>query len=108
MLMDHKPMSSQIAWPDHTPKEWMAVNVKLLSLGSGKFAVAKVFRVVSNTEEPGLFSERDTVEDELVVLSGVELEFRGKDNNDLQGLKLFQHKSICYTCANSTAIRYVL
>jgi hypothetical protein len=86
----------------------MAVNVKLLSLGSGKFAVAKVFRVVNNTEETGLFSEQDTVEDELVVLGGVELQFGGKDNSNLQGLKLFQHKSICYTCANSTAIRYVL
>ncbi|CAD6220524.1 unnamed protein product [Miscanthus lutarioriparius] len=87
----------------------MAVNVKLLSLGSGKFAVAKVFRGVSNTEETGLFSERDTVQVEVVILSGVELEFRGKDNNDdLQGFKLFQHKYICYTCANSTAIRYVL
>jgi hypothetical protein len=99
---------SPIVRPDHTPKEWMTVNAKLLSLGSGKFAVAKVFKAVSVTEEPGLFSERDTVEDEVVVLSGVELEFRGKDNNSLRGLKLFQHKSICYTCANSTAIRCVL
>lgn len=107
MHMDHRPMSP-IVWPDHTPKEWMTVNAKLLSLGSGKFAVAKVFKAVSVTEEPGLFSERDTVEDEVVVLSGVELEFRGKDNNSLRGLKLFQHKSICYTCANSTAIRCVL
>ncbi|OQU88314.1 hypothetical protein SORBI_3002G009100 [Sorghum bicolor] len=108
MHKDHRPMSSPIVWPDNTPKEWMTVNAKLLSLGSGKFAVAKVFKAAVRA---GLFSERDTVvEDEVLVLTGVELEFRGKEdnNNSLRGLKLLQHKSICYTCANGTAIRYVL
>ncbi|TVU45640.1 hypothetical protein EJB05_05131, partial [Eragrostis curvula] len=95
MLMDQQPMTSRIVWPDHAPK---AARVDLLNMGLGRFAVAKVFKVVRNKGEPGLFSEPDAVEDEFVVLTGVEVMCKG--DNNLQGLELLQHKSICYRGAN--------
>lgn len=64
MVMDQQP-TLQIIWPHHTPKEVMTVKVYLLNLGPGKFAIAKVLKVVGNPEKPSLFSDQDTVEDEF-------------------------------------------
>jgi len=91
----NQPPKLPLLWQNLVPKEWMAIKVNLLNLGSGKFAIAKVFKYIG---ESRYFSDSDMVEDEFVVLTGLEIFC---DTNNLQGLQTIQHKSIRYMCANN-------
>jgi hypothetical protein len=101
------------------PDEWMmATNAKqaeLINLGSGKFAIAKVFNLYDGytSDYYGLDDDMDMVtDDQLLVVTGVEIRPRQpRDScyiwscND--GLEWIPHKSISYMC-DSHRIHQVL
>jgi len=45
----NQPPKLQLLWQNLIPKEWMAMKVNLLNLGSGKFAIAKVFKYIGES-----------------------------------------------------------
>ncbi|CAN6199632.1 unnamed protein product [Urochloa humidicola] len=83
----------------NTPKNWSLIRVNLISLGEGKFCVAKVFQegVNSTGDEP---EDSDNPGMEIImspvftVLSGVELVTSGSSGDKLEGLQV--HKSVRY------------
>lgn len=81
-----------------TPEEWMCKRAKLVNLGSGRFCVAKVFQILPSIGVPAHSSDpflgSAAVGHEIMVLTGVELQIRGKD--DKPGI--LTHKSISYLC----------
>jgi hypothetical protein len=94
-LAADKPPTLLPLWQDRTPVEWMASKIDLLNLGSGRFAIAKVCKVIpASIGESGLDEE-----DEFLVLTGVEIR---------RGPQTFQHKSIRYICSNDDRIHQVL
>ncbi|CAL5084925.1 unnamed protein product [Urochloa decumbens] len=82
----------------NTPKNWLLSRANLISLGEGKFCVAKVFHegVDSTGDEP---EDSDSPGMEIIgsvftVLSGVELVTSGSSGDELEGLQV--HKSVRY------------
>ncbi|CAN6205112.1 unnamed protein product [Urochloa humidicola] len=86
-----------------TPENWLALRVKLINLGGGRFCVAKVFQEVvmdkeDKTDELQLsdfYPDVESVGPEFSVLTGVELVPSGSGGGKkLDGIRI--HKSIRY------------
>ncbi|CAN6292854.1 unnamed protein product [Urochloa humidicola] len=103
--MVNQPPVLQHVWHDHTPNKCIATWASILSLGAGRFCTAKVFKVATNPdaeEKTGYFSGWGRVGDEFVVLTGLEIHCRHGDDNNVQQLQPFEHKSILYNCTSNS------
>ena len=83
-----------------TPTEWKTVaNPKRISLGSGRFYNARVFRGARNIPSGEDFSY--LAGQRFAVLTGAEmLAGNGDNNKQEEGLQMVEHKSILYMFLN--------
>lgn len=96
--MDQPPKLKH-AWTDlETPEDWSLTRFNILDLGSGRFCIAKVFRVGGET------FDSTSIEDKFAVLTGVEMV---TDGGPEQGLRMVKHKSVHFRFAKEF-IRWVL
>jgi hypothetical protein len=85
------PPTVEHVWPDLNPPEcWSLLDLTLLSLGSGRFCIAKFFDVSDD------ISDTDDDDDAFVsvlILTGVEVV--RSDDDQAGGFKMIRHKSRC-------------
>lgn len=93
----------QYVWQDIVmPENWWAARTELVGLGSGRFCIAKAFVVFNcyTGKSDGFDDDCGYVEDEVLVLTGVEVGRSGDGR-----LMVWKHKSVQY---RSNSIKGVL
>lgn len=97
--MDQAPKLEH-AWTGlETPEDWSVTRFNILDLGSGRFCIARVFRV------GGELFDSTSIEDKFAALTAVEM-VTVTDGGPEQGLRMVKHKSVQYMFANEF-IRWV-